>query len=121
MKFKIDENLPVEFAELLRPAHHDAATVVAQGLTGAQDPGLIAACQQEGRVLVTLDQDFANIRAYPPQDYPGLMILRVRRQDKEYLIDVFRRAIPLIAHEPLEHRLWIVEEARVRIHGEESD
>ena len=34
MKFKIDENLPVEAAELLRDAGHDAHTVGEESLTG---------------------------------------------------------------------------------------
>ena len=34
MKFKIDENLPVEVAELLREAGHDAATAIEQQLGG---------------------------------------------------------------------------------------
>ena len=34
MRFKIDENLPVEAAELLRQAGHDAVTVLEQHLGG---------------------------------------------------------------------------------------
>jgi len=115
MKFKIDENLPVEIAELLRSAHHDAMTVMDQGLRGADDRHIIDVCLQEGRVLVTLDMDFADVHAYPPQQLPGLMVLRVRWQDKCHLIAVFRRVIPLIEQEPVERRLWIIEETRVRI------
>lgn len=37
MKFKIDENLPVEVAELLRQAEHDAVTVLEQHLGGKAD------------------------------------------------------------------------------------
>jgi Domain of unknown function (DUF5615) len=32
MRFKIDENLPIEVAELLRAAGHDALTVLDQNL-----------------------------------------------------------------------------------------
>jgi len=120
MKFKIDENLPVEMADLLRSAHHDATTVVDQELRGEDDLHIIEACLQEGRALVTLDLDFADVRTYPPQRFPGLMVLRVRRQDKRHLLAVFRRVIPLITREPVRHHLWIIEEARVRIRGEEG-
>lgn len=37
MKFKVDENLPLEFAELLIAAGYDAVTVVAEGLQGRDD------------------------------------------------------------------------------------
>jgi hypothetical protein len=37
MKFKTDENLPVEFAEEFREAGHDAVSVYDQRLTGRPD------------------------------------------------------------------------------------
>lgn len=120
MRFKIDENLPVEMADLLRSAQHDATTVVDQELRGEDDLCIIGACLREGRALVTLDLDFADVRTYPPQRFPGLMVLRVRRQDKRHLLAVFRRVIPLIEREPVRHHLWIIEETRVRIRGEEG-
>ena len=120
MKFKIDENLPIEIAELLVAKEHDAITVLEQRLQGRSDPVIADACAQEGRILVTLDLDFSDLRAYPPREFPGFIVLRVRRQDKHHLSEVFRRAIPLIGQEPLEHCLWIVEETRVRIRGGEE-
>lgn len=53
MKFKIDENLPVELANLLESAGYDAMTVKQQKLSGEKDPVIFDICQQEGRVLVT--------------------------------------------------------------------
>ncbi len=117
MKFKIDENLPVEAAELLRQAGHDAATILEQRLGGSVDSEVASICQQESRVLVTLDLDFSDIRAYPPGDFPGLVVLRLRRQDKLYVLGVLRRLIEVFSREPLEGHLWIVEEERVRIRG----
>ena len=117
MKFKIDENLPAEFVGLLVTAGHDAVTVKAQELQGKADSLVIAACSREDRSLVTQDLDFADIRAYPPEQYPGLIVLRLSRQDKLYLIEVFQRAIRLLNLEPLLGRLWIIEDARLRIRG----
>ena len=115
MKFKIDENLPVELAEELRAAGHEAATVSDQRLVGASDRHLSEVCKAEGRVCVTLDLDFADIRTYPPEEYPGLVVLRLFRQDKSHVVDVFRRTLKAFGDEPLEGRLWIVEENRIRI------
>jgi predicted nuclease of predicted toxin-antitoxin system len=80
--FKIDENLPVETAALLRAAGQDAKTVHDEKLTGADDAVLAARVRSEWRVLVTLDLGFSDIRAYPPLDYPGIIVLRSKRQDK---------------------------------------
>jgi predicted nuclease of predicted toxin-antitoxin system len=115
MKFKIDENLPKETAEILRQVHHDAFTIVEQNLGGRADSEILSICKQEGRALVTLDLDFADIRLYPPKEFPGIIILKLRLLNKTHIIEVFRRLILILSKEPLEGNLWIVEEDRVRI------
>lgn len=115
MKFKVDENLPVELAEELREAGHEGLTVDEQRLTGSTAPDLSEVCRSEDRAFVTLDLDFADIRTYPPEEYSGLVVLRLARQDKSHILSVLRRVIEVIGSEPLEGRLWIVDEKRIRI------
>jgi predicted nuclease of predicted toxin-antitoxin system len=111
----VDENLPVEIAQLLREAGHEVATVLDQDLGGRDDRAVAAICQQEARTLVTLDLDFADIRTYAPAHYAGMVVLRLQRQDKPHILEVFARVIPLLSQEPLAQRLWIVEEYHIRI------
>ena len=115
MRFKIDENLPIEAAQVLRQAGHEAKTVHEEHLVGSRDDRIAAACQSEGRALVTIDLDFADIRAYPPQDYAGLIVLRPRLQVKHHILDLVRLTVPLLDLELLRGRLWIVSESGVRI------
>jgi predicted nuclease of predicted toxin-antitoxin system len=61
MKFKIDENLPVEAAEDLRQAGHDALTVADEKLAGQPDVRLADVCRVEGRAVLTLDLDFGDV------------------------------------------------------------
>jgi predicted nuclease of predicted toxin-antitoxin system len=117
MKFKIDENLPIEVADLLRNAKHDAITVGEQYLSGSGDPDIARICQQEKRALVTLDTDFADIRSYPPGQYSGIIVLRLKRQDKFHALNTIKGMIRVLANETLEQHLWIVEETRIRIRG----
>ncbi len=114
-KFKIDENLPLDIAQLLRQEGYDAMTVSEQQLSGASDPEVIAICQQEKRILITLDTDFTDIRTYPPNAFSGLIVLRLKQQDKPYIMNVISRLIRLLPDASLEHRLWIVEEKGIRI------
>lgn len=72
MKFKVDENLPIEVAELLQESGHDAATVLDQQMSGETDTSLTAVCQREKRAIITLDLDFADICTYPPDQFAGL-------------------------------------------------
>ncbi len=118
MRFKIDENLPAELAELLRVVGYDAATVVQEGLGGKKDAILHDRCRSENRIFVTLDLDFSNIHLYPPQKSQGIIVLRLKRQDIKHVLRAFQRIIPFLEKERLENRLWIVEEYRVRIHEE---
>jgi predicted nuclease of predicted toxin-antitoxin system len=113
VKFKIDENLPIETAALLRTAGHDALTVHDEGLRGALDQELREACTAEGRVPITLDLDFSDLRTY--RGTPGCILLRLRRQDREHVLKVLQQALPLLQEQKLANSLWIVEEARVRI------
>jgi predicted nuclease of predicted toxin-antitoxin system len=117
VKFKIDENLPSEYVAVLRQAKHDADTVRDEGLGGKIDEIIADFCQSEGRVIVTLDRDFSDIRMYPPDRYPGIIAISVTRQSKPRLLDILHRIVALLETEPLQNRLWVVEDGRIRIRG----
>jgi len=55
MKFRIDQNLPIDSADLLIAAGHDAITVYQQSLGGAPDERIVEVCKDEGRILITAD------------------------------------------------------------------
>ncbi len=63
MRFKLDENLPVELAHLFRDFDHDAVTVLDQGLGGAKDFQLASICKGERRAIVTLDKSTPSARS----------------------------------------------------------
>ena len=113
--FKIDENLPVEAATLLCRKGYDATTLEAQQLSGSPDSDIAAICKSEGRALLTLDLDFADIRSYPPGNYHGIIVLRLRKQDKPTALKYIHRIAPLLETEPLDRHLWMVDENNVRI------
>jgi predicted nuclease of predicted toxin-antitoxin system len=115
VRFKTDENLPVEAAVRLRDSGFDALTVVDQSLQGDSDSNLASICQAESRALITLDLDFADVRSYPPEAYPGLIVLRPRNQAKATVLSLIATLIPLLAAERLAGNLWILQEAGLRI------
>jgi predicted nuclease of predicted toxin-antitoxin system len=117
MRFKTDENLPVELTELLSQHQHDVRSVQDQQMAGQGDPQIARVCQVEGRALVTCDLDFADIRAYPPEDYHGIIILRPAVQAVSSLLRLMNRALSLIDREPLDGCIWVVDDHRVRIRG----
>lgn len=64
---------------------------------------------------MTLDTDFADLRHYPPEKHPGLLVLRLGKQDKPHVLSVFRRALQVLSEEPIIGHLWMVDETRIRI------
>lgn len=100
--------------EELSSAGHDAVSAVAQNLQGAADPRVMEVCREEGRALVTLDVDFADIRTYPPQEYSGIIVLRLRQLDIATIRTTVTRLVPLLESRPVSKSLWIVDHHKVR-------
>ena len=78
MKFKLDENLSHYLAEQLRLLGHDADTVGEEGLLSRPDEEVAEAAANDGRMLLTLDLDFSDIRRFPPGTSPGVVLFRPR-------------------------------------------
>ena len=114
MRLKIDENLPTEFASVLRGAGLEADTVNDEKLSGIDDTVLLERCRIDHRVLITLDLDFANVRVYPPKSRAGIIVFRPIAQDKPQLVALLRRLIPLLKDRSPSQQLWIVESDRIR-------
>jgi len=96
-------------------AGFDAITVLDEELSGATDDQLFKVVQSEQRILITLDLDFSDIRNYPPNCNAGIIVLRPKSQDLSSIRKIMKSLIPLLLHESLEHRLWIVDDKRLRI------
>ncbi len=114
MRIKTDENLPAEVAATLRECGLDTETVWDESLAGSDDERIASQVRSEGRVLLTLDLDFANIRAYPPDQYPGIIVLRLKSQDKTSVIAYVRRIAAALEERSPSGELWIVEGDRIR-------
>lgn len=115
MKIKIDENLPVEVAYLLKQAGHEADTVHDEGITGADDITISKICKKEKRIIITLDLGFADIRTYPPAEFEGIIVLRLTKQDRKHVLGIIERLITTLESEEITGKLWIVDEKRIRV------
>jgi predicted nuclease of predicted toxin-antitoxin system len=120
MKFKIDENLPDDLAQLIRDAGWDCSSIVEQQLGGADDPHVAAVCIAEDRILVTFDRGFLNIKTYPPARHPGVIVFRLKSQDKPHVLEVSSVLVAALRSRELRNELWIVHENRIRIRLIES-
>jgi len=112
VRLKLDENVHIDVAPALRALGHDVLTVHDQHLAGHSDADIAHAVQQEQRVLVTFDLDFADIRHYPPSWFAGVVVLRLGaptgRNQVAALTRFFAEFSDIAGH------LWIVEHSRAR-------
>jgi len=117
MKFKIDQNLPLEFENILAASGHDAISVFNQGLNGASDERIVSICHSEERALITADLDLSDIRAYPPGESAGYIVFRLKEQTRPKQVALLKELLPALDSQPLGGKLWIVEEGKLRVRG----
>ena len=115
MKLKVDENLPSEIVDFLHRLGHEPDTVVDEGMAGASDGALMSQVRREERALVTLDKGIADIRAYPPEEFPGIVLFRPPTLGRGVVLEFVRRHLPAVLALDLAGRLLVVTERSIRL------
>jgi predicted nuclease of predicted toxin-antitoxin system len=116
MRFLIDANLPRASIAVLQRCGHQVEFARDIGLAAAPDEHVAVRAQQSGAALITRDLDFADIRQYPPDQYHGLVVLRLPDSAvAQEIVQVLERFVvePGLIDQ-LAGRLAIVEMDRVR-------
>lgn len=118
MRFLIDEDLPRSSNLLFHRYGHEAVDVRDVGLRGKKDSEIAAYARKHGFCLVTGDFDFSDIRAYPPAEYAGIVVvnpspLRATARAILDLLEGFLKQTELFAELP--GKLAIVRPEHVRV------
>jgi predicted nuclease of predicted toxin-antitoxin system len=114
VRFKLDENLPVELAAELRSLGHDTETVADEGLCGAPDPEVVNATFAASRILLTLDEGIGNLQAYPvPQD-AEIVLFRPDASGRRAIIAFVRERLQKLIGLSLSGHLTAVGTLRIR-------
>jgi predicted nuclease of predicted toxin-antitoxin system len=116
MRFLIDANLPRAAILACQKFGHQVEFARDIGLAAASDEQIAARANQSSAALLTRDMDFADVRRYPPDQYPGIVVLRL--PDTAVALEIVRvlerfLMVPEFL-EALAGRLAIVEVDRVR-------
>jgi predicted nuclease of predicted toxin-antitoxin system len=114
MKFKLDENLPFEIAEVFLDAGHEIDSVQSEGLTGASDPTILNRVQVENQILLTMDKGIADVRAYPPSLYPGIVLFRPASSGRGEVLRFVRETLPALLSTDMAGRLVVVSPSGIR-------
>ena len=116
MLFFVDANLPRSVTALLIGLGHQVEFARDAGFGSATDIEIAAHVRETRAVLLTRDLDFGDVRRYPPDDYGGIVVLRLPDDmiagDIVHVLERFLREPVFV--ERLPGRLAIVEPNRVR-------
>jgi predicted nuclease of predicted toxin-antitoxin system len=115
MRIKLDENMPLSLAALLRSAGHNVSTVPEENLSGEGDPLVLETAIKEGRLLMTFDADFGDICAYPVGSHAGVVVFRLHDQRWAVLKEPAERLLVSGLLERIEQGIAIVDENRIRV------
>jgi hypothetical protein len=115
VRFKLDENLPVELLDDLRAAGHEADGLRDEGLIGAPDNVVLDLVRRESRVLLTLDKGIADVRAYPPEAHAGIVLFRPPASGRGTTLSFARRHLASLSELELSGRLLVITDRGLRL------
>jgi len=117
LRFLIDQNVPFVVAEwlrTLRPAW-TIQHVKDLGFEGKPDRFLYQWAQQNGAIVITYDEDFADSRMYPLGAHHGIIRLRVWPTTIENTKQAISRMLEQIPESNLRNSLIIIDNYKIRV------
>ena len=118
LQFLADHCVPTLVVESLQAAGHEVTRLRDWLPPESPDEQVIAKAQELAAILLTLNGDFADITAYPPAKYQGIVALQVRNRYEVLPQIIARLQTYLAAHPNMAHyqgKLLLVEVHRIRI------
>ena len=116
MRFFLDANMPRSAIGALTKLGHQVEFARDVGMGAAPDEAIAAHARQTQAALISRDTDFSDVRRYPPEQYPGIAVLRVPddaiASEIVNVLERFASNSRFVEH--LRNRLAIVEPNRVR-------
>ena len=116
LKFLCDENLPNGFIFGLAELGHDVKRLS----PGTSDTKVATCAKRDKRILLTLDGDFANILAYPPGRYLGIIRFKLELPTVENLFAGLSEALDRFpGANNIKGKLIIISSGSLRVWGED--
>lgn len=118
LRFFADHCISTFTVDALRDAGHEVLCLKDHLPVESPDSAVIAKAQEVGAILVSLNGDFADIVAYPPARYKGIVGLQVRNHP-EVTAQIMERLLGYLrAHSSMDYyrgKLLVVEADRIRL------
>jgi len=115
LNFLIDANIPRSTKAIIEALGHNVVDVRDILPPASPDSDIASLALTENRVIITRDQDFGNILLYPPEKYPGIIVLRVHALKPSEINKLIKLFLTTNPAEIITHSLIILEPNRFRI------
>jgi predicted nuclease of predicted toxin-antitoxin system len=118
LRFFADHCVSNQVMNAVRAAGHEVLRLKDHMPAESPDWAVIARAQEIGAILLSLNGDFADIVAYPPGQFGGIVALQIRDHPEVTPAVVDRLLVYLAVHPDQQHyrgKLFLVEAHRLRV------
>ncbi|APC08578.1 DUF5615 family PIN-like protein [Neomoorella thermoacetica] len=115
LKFLTDENIFPSTLEILRSYNFDVMDIKESGLIGISDREIMDLAKREGRIIISLDLHFANIFLFPPNECPGIIVIRIKPAVPAKVDRAMEDFLQRMDPKKIEKALVIISEDKFRI------
>lgn len=115
MNFLSDECTYYSTVRLLQRLNHNVITLKDLNLLATEDNKVVNTAKKLERIFVIRDLDFSNIINYPPNNYYGIIVLRIGAQNEEQVHNVFVNYINNKTQQHFVGKIFIISKDKVRI------
>jgi predicted nuclease of predicted toxin-antitoxin system len=115
MSILIDHCVPRRYLRLLRSWGYSANLTTEYIAADAVDSAVLALAQSLDAALLTVDLDFANVVSYPPYQYAGLIVMRLRTSSEAQIDTTLRQMLIDLYRDSLRGKLIVIDADRYRV------
>ena len=115
MKLLLDQNIRSETLDFLRHLKIDAISTREIKLKRADDKEIVAVAKKLGRIIVTFNFDFADIRCFQPGTNPGVILLRMEPQTLEVVHPILKHLFSTLKPSGLKRSRTVVTNTKIRV------
>jgi len=91
LKFILDANLSPITSEFLRNLGFDTTSIIEEKLYYLSDEEVVKEAKNEGRMIVTFDQDFADLWYFREKGKLGIVRIRTKNQTPEHVNEILKK------------------------------
>jgi predicted nuclease of predicted toxin-antitoxin system len=111
MRLLIDENVRSDIHVFLKSCGHDILSVT----PGAQDLEIAQLAKKTKRIIITHDMHFADILMYPPEEYSGIIRIKIHPPNAPTIIAALKDLLSKVTPDKLDKKLVVLEADGFRI------